>query len=319
MHSITPLDGWLLNEAVALDLARPGFVGSLLRASTERRHVSAAFLAVSNIKEADRAEVATFLARADHRTILTAAFQEVPRGLRRALGKSSPKSHDAEYYKRLYRALALGPAHVVATVQHMESLSPGRLTMIEMMPADLCDHRVVARLQGQDQASDLVKAVRLMAQNGIDRPNLVSALARSTAPIERVIQRWMLRLPFPPGPIPQQSGFRPLKDGIELREAALRYRNCSRHYLMGTLTGESAFGEFRHADGRLAMIRLERHDGIWHLDGAYAPRNRSVPRDIKEAVELLAGRHGIVEHRAHKAREDDMAALRRFGRSIFNW
>lgn len=79
MHSITPLDGWLLNEAVALDLAHPGFVGSLLRASTERRHVSAAFLAVSNIKEADRAEVATFLARADHRTILTAAFQRVPR------------------------------------------------------------------------------------------------------------------------------------------------------------------------------------------------------------------------------------------------
>lgn len=319
MHSITPLDGWLLNEAVALDLAHPGFVGSLLRASTERRHVSAAFLAVSNIKEADRAEVATFLARADHRTILTAAFQEVPRGLRRALGKSSPKSHDAEYYKRLYRALALGPAHVVAAVQRMESLSPGRLTMIEMMPADLCDHRVVARLQGQDQASDLVKAVRLMAQNGIDRPKLVSALVSSTAAIESVIQRWMLRLPFPPGPIPEQCGFRPIRNGIELRDAALRYRNCSRHYLVGTLTGESAFGEFRHADGRLAMVRFERRDGLWHLDGAYVVRNRSIPADIKEAVETLAGRHGIVEHRAHKSRDDDMAALRRFGRSIFNW
>lgn len=319
MRNITPIDGWLLDEAVVFDLAYPGFVGFLLRASIERRHVCAAFLAVSKIKEADQAEAAAFLVQADHRAILMAAFQRVPRGLRRALGKSGPKSHDAAYYKCLYRALATGPAHVIAAVQRMESLSPGHLTMIEMMPADLCDHRIVARLQGQDQAGDLVKAVRLMARNGIDRPSLVSALARSTAPIESVIQRWMLRLPFPPGPIPQQSGFRPLKDGIELREAALRYRNCSRHYLMGSLTGESAFAEFRHADGRLAMVRFERRDGIWHLDGAYAVRNRSIPADIKEAVETLAGRHGVVEHRAHNSPNDDMAALRRFGRSIFNW
>jgi hypothetical protein len=319
MRNITPIDGWLLDEAVVFDLAYPGFAGFLFRASTERRHVCAAFLAVSKIKEADQAEAAAFLIQADHRAILTAAFQQVPRGLRRALGKSGPKSHDAEYYKRLYRAFVRGPAHVVAAVQRMESLSPGHLTMIEMMPADLCDHRVIVRLHGQDQASDLVKAVRLMEQNGIDRVGLASALIRSTAPIESVIQRWMLRLPFPPCPVPQQNGFRPLKDGIELREAALRYRNCSRHYLVGTLVGESAFGEYRHGDGRLAMVRFERRDGLWHLDGAYVPRNRSIPADIKEAVETLAGRHGIVEHRAHKSREDDMAALRRFGRSIFSW
>ena len=133
------------------------------------------------------------------------------------------------------------------------------------------------------------------------------------------MQRWTLRLPFPNGPIPAQRGFRPIKDGIELREAALRYRNCSRHYLLGSLTGDSAFAEYCHDDGRLALIRFERRDGIWFLDGAYVARNRTVPGDIKEAVHLLAGRYGIVEHRAKSSRDDEMAALRRFSRSIFDW
>lgn len=319
MQNITSLDGWLLNEAVALDCAHPGFLGLLFRASTERRHVCAAFLAVSNIMEADRAEVAAFLSQANHHTILSAAFHRMPPGLRRALRKSGAKSHDAAYYRRLYRALADGPAHMTTAIQRMETLCPAYLTMIEMLPVDLCDHRIILRLHGQDQAADLVKAVNLMATRGIDRPSLVAALVKSTAPIETIIQRWTLQLPFPPGPIPGQGGYRPIKSGIELRGAALRYRNCSRHYLLATIAGESAFAEFHHSDGRMALVRFERRDGIWHLDGAYSPRNRSVPSGIKEAVEQLAGRHGITEYRAAKSRDDEMAALRRFSRSTFDW
>jgi len=319
MQNITPIDGWLLNEAVALDLACPGFAGFLLRASIDRRHVCAAFLAVSKINDEDRGEAATFLRHADHRTILTAAFQRVPSGLRRALGKSGEKSSDTAYYKRLYRSLASGPAHVVRAIQRMDKLCPIYLAMIEMLPNDLCDHRIIGRLHGQGKAADLIKAVNLMEKRGIDRPALVEALVKSTASIESIMQRWTLRLPFPNGPIPAQRGYRPIKDGIELREAALRYRNCSRHYLLGSLTGDSAFAEFCHHDGRLALIRFERREGIWFLDGAYVARNRTVPADIKEAVNSLVGRHGIIEHRSARTRDDEMAALRSFTRSIFDW
>lgn len=316
---IVPIDGWLLNEAVALDLAYPGFVGFLLQASVERRHVCAAFLAVSHIKETERAEVAAFLTQADHRAILMAGFSGVPRGLRRALGKSGQRSPDAAYYKRLYRALANGPSHMVAAIMRMDKLCPSTLAMIEMLPSDLCDHRIITRLHGQDQAADLLKAVNLMAKRGIDRPALVAALVKSTAPIEKIIQRWTLRLPFPNWPIPECRGFRPIKDGIELRAMALHYRNCSRHYLLNTLVGENSFAEFTHDDGRRALVRFERREGIWHLDGAYMPRNKMIPADIKEAVKTLAGRHGIVEHRSARSRDDEMAALRSFSRSVFDW
>jgi hypothetical protein len=90
INTIAPLTGWALDSVAELDRHAPGFAGSYLRASDERRQVIAAYLAVAPIPFDDghRARLsADFLGGADHRAILRAGFGSVPVGLRGALAR----------------------------------------------------------------------------------------------------------------------------------------------------------------------------------------------------------------------------------------
>src|SRR5690242_8061336 len=93
MPSISPIAGWSLDYVVALDMHRPGTAGEFLRASPERRQVSAAFLSTRPVPcdPSEAREVASFIGRGGHREILTAAFGSVPDGLRGALARSGPQ------------------------------------------------------------------------------------------------------------------------------------------------------------------------------------------------------------------------------------
>ena len=316
---IVSFDGWALEAVVDIDIVCPGFAGVFLRASDERRQVITAFLATTEVADHQRADIGATLARSDHRTILGKAFGKSIPGLRGALSRSGPKPHNINYYKVLHNSLSDGPSHVISVIKQLDRLGPAELATIDILPPDLCDHRIITRLHGVDHAADFVRAVALMERHGVDRSSLVAALKKSSASIETVMQRWLLRLPLAVGPISETPGYRPIRDGRALRAAALRYRNCSRRYLLDSIAGESAFAEYCHPDGRQVLIHYQRMDGLWCLDGAYAARNRTVSDDLKKAVQGLAAKHGVVEYRASKQRDEDMAALRRFGRSAFAW
>ena len=88
---------------------------------------------------------------------------------------------------------------------------------------------------------------------------------------------------------------------------------------MDSMAGENAFGEYTLDDGRQVLICYERRDGIWHLNGAYARRNRQIAEGVHEAVRQFAARHGVAGRRTLKKQDDCIAALRRFNSSIFDW
>lgn len=316
---ITSIDGWVLDTITAYDSAYPGFAGGYLRASDERRQVIAAFLAVTQVDLEERGEAAVFLATADHQTILALAFGRRVAGLRRALAKSGAKPHDAEYYRALADAFVRSPAHVVTALKRAVKLSPKWLEIITALPMDLCDSRIICRIEGREQASDLARVVDHMEHAGIDRSKLVAALLESKAPLTTVVQRWSLRMPFGPGPISMTASYRPIHNGQELRSIALRYQNCSRRYLIDVLAGESAFGEFTALDGRQVLVCFNRQDGEWCLDAAYARRNRQVSDDLNCAVREFVQGHGVLAQRPSRERDENISALRRFNRSVFTW
>lgn len=319
MQDIVPFEGWALNRIAELDLALPGFAGAYLRASAERRQVIAAFLSLSNHERRVSLEVATFLMRGDHEAILLRASARPVRGFRRALAKGGAQPHEPEYYRNVRDALCGGPRPVVNAIMQADALGPERLEIIQFLPDWLCDQRIIARLNGKDQAADLVKVIELMVRKGIDRTSLVNALLKSKASLRTVVQRWSMRIPFPVGPIPASRNYRPIANGGELRAVALRYQNCSRRYMVDSLAGENAFGEYTHHDDRQALVCFNQNDGMWSLDGAYVRRNRRVADDLNEAVRQFSADHGVVAHRPSRNRDDDISALRRFNRSVFDW
>lgn len=317
--AIVPLQGWALDRIVQFDEACPGFAGTYLRASPERRQVIAAFMSVARVGSDKEREAAAMLASADHRTILGHAFPAVPSGLRRALAKSGAQPHDPTYYRDLHNALFSGRRHVQAAIMQSPKLTPDRLAIITALPADLCDARIVCRIEARADAHDLSLVTGLLAERGIDRAEFVHALRRSTAPLKKVVQRWALQLAFPPHPIPPTEEYQPIRDGAELRKVALAYQNCSRRYINASITGENAFGEFIDSDGRKALICLQMHEGIWTLDGVYVRRNRQVATDLDKRARAFAAQHGILERNYNTRVDDPISALKRLTRSVFDW
>lgn len=318
MMTIAPLTGWMLDQIVRLDEVRPGFAGHILRSSAERRQVTAAFLSVSDLEASAIEETAAFLSSADHRAILDKAFGRVPNGLRGALRRSGSQPHEPKFYRRLFKHLAASPRHVTTAIAQSEKLDQERLAVIEALPADLCDIRIVARIDDRKKATDIVLAIDLMERRGLCRKTVVEGLLRSSQPIAKVVRRWSLNMAFPPGPIPKCNGFRPITNGIELRRVAKQYQNCGRNYLMPVQCGNHAFGEFSH-DGREVLISFDRQNGMWIVDGVYGFRNRDVHPDISAAAYAFCARHGVPAHEIRNRGDQGVEALRRLALRFVDW
>lgn len=318
MMTIAPLTGWMLDEIVRLDEVRPGFAGQMLRASAERRQVVSAFLAVTDHASEAPIDTAAFLSGADHRSILSKAFGRVPHGLRGALNRSGPQPHDPKFYYRLFKHLADSPRHVTTAIARSEKLDQERLAVIEALPSDLCDIRIVARIDDRKKAADVVLAIDLMERRGLCRKTVVEGLLRSSRPVAQAVRRWSLHMRFPPGPIPACQGFRPIKNGIELRRIAKEYRNCGRNYLMPVQSGNHAFGEYSH-DGREVLISFGRTNGMWIVDGVYGFRNRDVAPNISAAAYAFSARHGVPAHEIRSRGDEGVEALRRLALRFVDW
>lgn len=316
MDVIAPLSGWLLDHIVWLDKVRPGFAGRILRVSPERRQHVAAYLAAIPVSEETSREVAEFLERADHGSILRSAFTRAPAGLRQALRKSGPSPHGKIYYQRLHDLLSSGDARIVATIQCSERLNPDRLSIIEALPGRLCDIRIVCRIATSNDAVDLALVADLLEQRGVDRGAFIEALCRSSLSIGELVQRWSLKLSFPAGPIVASDVYRPLRDGPTLEHLARKYRNCLRSFLPSLIEGNQAFGEYTH-EGRDVLISFERTQGYWRANGVHTYLNGEVHLEVARAAFAFAAAHGVSSRRLRERGDKAMDALRRLSRSAF--
>ena len=320
MPTTPALEGWMLDTIVAHDVYHPGFAGHYMRASDERRQIMAAFFAVASHNNAASNNSASFLTHASHQNILRCAFECVPPGLRGALGKSGSQPHEPAYYHDLCEALAFGFRHVVTTIMHVTILNPERLAIIKALPLDLCDSRIVERIDSIKQARDLIAVVDFFEARAGNRARLITALLESRAPLETIIRRWSRQIEYVDHPIHECVGYRPIRTGLDLHEAARRYQNCGRNYSVASLVGENAFGEFVALDGRRVLLCFDRSEGEWALEGVYGRRNRPVADDLEAQARGFVRLQGIRDRWQSDRSEDDISrALRRMIQPYSQW
>lgn len=300
INTIAPLTGWALDSIAELDRHAPGFAGSYLRASDERRQVIAAYLAVAPIPFDDghRARLsADFLGGADHHAILNAGFGSVPTGLRGALARSGPQPLDRRYYERLFKLLKRPPHRgIISTINQLQQLDHKRLRIAQRLPEQVCCANVVSVITSIKEAHDVAALVDLLVTHGADADALFAAIRKVDSPraLARVWHRWSRKMMFGIHPVPASESYHPVVSANELRRLGLRFSNCADRYVVGCLDGLDAFAEFK-AGGKALVVHLRRKQGEWMIEGMFGKHNACPSAALRaEAVEYL-GQHGVGE------------------------
>lgn len=283
---------WTLTEVLKLDEAAPGLAGHFLRASDERRHVMAAYLAARR-RLPEQAQEAEFLIGARHTHILRAAYDIVPAGLRGALGRCGAQVHHASFYTDLHGKMS-SSRDVARLVMRLPHVNPERLAIAKFLPDALRSPTLTMLLRDPDEAQNMAELFKLFTEAGADAAALVGALRRAGARNEvRCVWRSQLeRLPFPAQPLPRTGTYEPVESARDLKLIALSFRNCVRRYLSDCLEGQVAFATFRASQQKL-VIHLRRRSNLWFLDSCHAYANRRVDPDARSEAIAFLSQHGV--------------------------
>jgi hypothetical protein len=326
MKPIALAHGWALDIAVELDRHSMGFAGHFLRASDERRQVITAYFAGSSLDHADPADGgeasthARFLLESDHRAILEVAYGHVPRGMRRALGRSGSQPHEREFYGRLHRLLTEPPhAGFRDALGHMTGINLTQICVLERLPEHCCSARLANIMQSVEYVERAIGVMNLLVARGVGREPLSAALVAvaDRDQMRAFWQRWTLKATFPEHPVPPGTHYRPISTGAELRRMSLQLRNCSNRYIAAVIEGKAAFAETGEGKAQ-AVAHLRCLQGEWVLDSVYGPGNGLVdPSSEALIIEHLA-RWGVTERQVHSSSEvwED---LRRFTGGFNVW
>lgn len=316
MTTITPFMGWLLQQAVALDDDFPGVTVHLLRASSERRHVIAAYLSRQNCFRhfASPAELSRFLMTAGHNDIIRAAFGEVPVGLRSALSRAGPTPHGRRYYGYLH-ALHVSKArpemsHLLKTIA---CTGPKNLRITRALPAPLRKASIVAAIRDEAAARSLSRSIDLMESAGADRQGMLDALAKVTTieDIRAWARRWALKLNFPAHPVAKSPAYMPIESASDLKVMAVQYRNCARSYLTDVLDERAAFATISTGK-ESAVVHLIWERGHWWLDEVYGRRNAAPSRVLIALAHSHLADHGVLPRDTQSFPTRRWSCLRRF-------
>lgn len=298
IDTVAPLSGWTLDTIVELDRHAPGFAGTYLRASDERRQVIAAYLSIAPLSfagDGGARETAEFLGRADHRAILCSGFGSAPPGLRGALARSGSQPHDRRYYERLHKLLSKPPhRELVRTISQLATLDHGRLRIAQRLPIEVCRANVVGVIGSIKEAGDIASLVELLVTHGADAEGLFAAIRKveSEKALAQVWKRWSRRLIFRAHPVPASAAYLPIVGAADLRRVGLRFHNCAERYVVGCLDGFDAFAEFRHA-GKALVVHLHRHRGEWRVEGMFGKHNASPDPDIQAEALAYLSQHNV--------------------------
>jgi hypothetical protein len=185
-------------------------------------------------------------------------------------------------------------SHAATIIKRLDRIDLLRLRIAHRLPADICTPNLVSIVGTVRAATDVSKLVDLFSRNGIDRIALAEALRRvsSEEQLPSLWARWSQKLELPPHPIAASENYTPIKSGEELRQLALRYRNCARRYLAEAMHGESAFAEFEHA-GKRGVVHLSKEGEQWKLAGLFGKDNTMLGPDIRSAVRDYLDMQGV--------------------------
>lgn len=286
---------WALERILELDLLTPGLAGTYLRASPERRHVVAAFLATQATRKLGAKGSAEILMAGRHGDILATAYSCPARGFRSALRRSGARIQPASYYRYLHATLSQGGAQS-ELVANLPKLDLDRLRVIAALPAALRTPRLVMLQRDMDQARQSAALYDLFVGNGIDPNALVAALrmVETQRQLSACWLRWAERTSFPAHPVEECDAYIPIRDAKTLKRLARSYRNCARRYLTDALEGTVAFAFFRSSLGE-AVVHLRKREARWWLDDCHARRNGPVPTTLREQITAYLAQRDIIE------------------------
>lgn len=300
MHRVTAHSPWAIQLAVKID-QHHSFCGALFRMSEERRHVVAAYLSAKMPKDIEMEGVGRFLLSAPHHQILSVAYDgDVPRGLRRALGRSGPAIHPERFYSLLKHLLSADDSAASKCLSHLPRLDLAKLLTVDALPHSLRTPSLVEALMSENEAGDVATAFRVLLENGIDEDWLVRSLrkVRTQSALSSVFQRAARRAKAPPHPVPASDFYRPIETGEELFAVAREFRNCLRNYTCAFLDEMqgTAFGVFTRGEHR-TVVHLTQNDSGWKLEGMFKHRNRRPSSPTRELIESYLQQHGVIVER----------------------
>ena len=295
VHVPTPLLRKLAGE-FADRIARvwPQPHGAFLTTPSARRH-----LACLALLDGDRTAEAMETVLSDPlRVALRNILPDAPPGLGRALERMGEDAWTEAEYRRLLAILA-DPV-TAKVVNHASEVTPQSVMGVSGLPP------AIVRAGGGRLALNEAQALVLREAYDV-------IAGRVDADIDAVAERWgrAVSVPqlfewaaediigtIPTPPLPTPPGFRLLATQADLREAAIRFRNCLRGYIANAATGESVFFEWL---GETPVIVQVSRDAVfgWRLNEAKAVDNDSVPVECREPIVAGLKSIGVVVGPSH--------------------
>lgn len=279
-------------------------MSDVLISSIERLQVCAAYLAVKRPAADDCARVGEFLSAADHASILSAAYGDVPKGFRRALARIGSTAQDQRCYSLLHQTLSRPPsAEVQECIYRMPAIDRQKLLIARLLPPSLSRPNVVSAIHSMSAtnsvslANDVSTAYDLLIERGVDREALTQAICRvrSERELMNLWSRWLLKAECPPHPIAdRRDTYVGITSGAALKEASARFKNCAAdRYMLAMIEGTDAFAEFQH-DGKLVMVHLRLSEDRWTFEGVFGTRNSRPSPAVREALVEYLKAQGVV-------------------------
>lgn len=317
MQDIQPVIGWALNYVAALDRHHAGACGAFMRASPERRQVISALLATRRLPADPKAaaELAQIIGEADHRSILSMAFNDVPVGLRGALRRSGSQPHNRVFYPMLCRMLT-EDQRTTMVIGQMPKLDLPRLNILRVLPVEVRSASLIAVIGNAGAAADVCALLQLLRDQGLNYDALVQSLRQVSSPeqLSEFAKRWATKCKLPEPPLEASDEYSPVETARDLRRLSVRFRNCSwDRYLVDALEGRSAFAEFTE-EGESAVIHLRKYASEWVSEGIYGKDNKPVSPGLYLSASMFLSERNIGDSPS-RSRSGPWKALRRLSRS----
>lgn len=307
-RSPKPLSGWLVEPAMILDEANPGFLRQTCRAKAVWRQCFAAILAAGLLNHpalflrrlhgqpveghpswADLLrDVAEVLPLLQPREMVMAGMGSCPDGFLGALAKCGPKLLSRHAYVRLLD-LCTGSDPILRrrrrVLEQLTSLDEGQfeaLTRLEpIFLAPVVVNRVHSRAQA-DSLNEMLAVIRACCTTATDdgiRQSLSSFVAGGA---RRWARSWLERADTSVSSlIIDDPEFEVVTPGTAARVAE-RFRNCLKSMRPRMLTGTWAAAVYEPASLILTFVRLA--DDRWLLTGSHAVGNGTVSPTLHQAV-----------------------------------
>lgn len=300
MPNVAAQSPWVIHLAVKIDEHYP-FCGAFFRMSDERRHVAAAYLCAKPPEASEMKWLGQFLLSAPHHEILDVAYDgDVPKGLRRALGRSGPTIHPERFYSLLKSLLSTNKGETRKCLAHLPRLDHAKLMTVDALPNSLRTPSLVNALVNENEAGDVTTAFEVLLANGVDEDWLVRSLreVKTQSALSSVFLKAARRAKAPPHPVPPSNFYQPITTGEELFSVAREFRNCLRNYTCAFLDkGQgNAFAVVSRAEHR-TVVHLVRGAAGWKLEGLFKHRNRRPSRPTREWIEAYLEEHGVIVER----------------------